>query len=334
VTAVTTTNDGPPADHEKYSDLLGRVFPLYQDQRYADALAHVRTAAGDLPTLRSDTAHLAACLLALDGRPDEALVELRAAYDDGGWWARPLLEDDDDLAALKRLDGFGELVDASDDRCRASQEAAQEMVVIGAVDEARAVLVALHGANGDGPRAAAIWQPLASHGVLLAAPTSSRRTTPTHRTWSDGESEWRDITQVAALLAHPSGPLIVGGMSAGGRQALQWIISPRVLTASGELVPSAELAPSAFLVVCPAIGVARLDLAAIPAAAARGVRGHAVLGAEDGGTESALEALELLRVEGIDVSIDVVEGLGHDYPVDFVERVAPVLTKLVASAAV
>jgi hypothetical protein len=46
----------------------------------------------------------------------------------------------------------------------------------------------------------------------------------------------------------------------------------------------AERVPSAFLVVCPAIGV----------------------------------------------SIDVVEGLGHDYPGDFAERVAPVLAQLVA----
>jgi hypothetical protein len=74
-------------------------------------------------------------------------------------------------------------------------------------------------------------------------------------------------------------------MSAGGRQALQWIISPREPTQSGDLVPSAELVPSAFLVVCPAI----------------------------------------------EVSIDVVEGLGHDYPADFVDRVEPVLAKLVAS---
>ena len=56
-----------------------------------------------------------------------------------------------------------------------------------------------------------------------------------------------------------------------------------------------------------------------------------MLGADDGGTESALEAFELLRAEGIDVSIDVVDGLGHDYPVDFVERVTPVLARLVAS---
>jgi hypothetical protein len=329
---VATKDAGLPADHERFSALMGRVLPLYEHQQYADALAHVRAAADDLLALRSDTAQLAACLLALDGRPDEALAELRSAYDAGGWWARPVLEEDDDLAALKGLDGFAELVEASDDRCRASQTAAEEMVVIGAVDEARAVLVALHGANGDGPRAAAIWQPLASHGVLLAAPTSSRRTTPSHRTWSDGEPEWRDITQVATLLVDPSRPLVVGGMSAGGRQALQWIISPRELGRSGELVPSAVLVPSAFLVVCPAIGVSRLDRAAIPAAAARGARGHAVLGAEDGGTESALKALELLRAEGIDVSVDVVEGLGHDYPVDFVERVAPVLARLVAGA--
>jgi hypothetical protein len=45
----------------------------------------------------------------------------------------------------------------------------------------------------------------------------------------------------------------------------------------------------------------------------------------------AVGALEVLRAEGIEVSIDVVEGLGHDYPADFVDRVEPVLATLVAS---
>jgi hypothetical protein len=69
---VTTTNDGPPADHEQFSDLMGRVLALYEHQ--------------------------------------QALAELRAAYDEGVWWARQLLEEDDDLAPLQGLDGFEELV--------------------------------------------------------------------------------------------------------------------------------------------------------------------------------------------------------------------------------
>jgi hypothetical protein len=303
----------PPGDRARFSDLLDRVIALYERQQYVDALADVRATAGDLPAHRSDTAHLAACLLALGGRPVDALSELRGAYDDGGWWARSVL-DDDDLASLSALAGFADLVEAADRRCQEAPRSTLETVVVGSLESARAVLVVLHGANGDGPQTAPIWQPLARDGVVLLAPTSWQRTTPTHRTWLDPTTRWRDVSTVQL----PRVPLIVGGFSAGGRQAMQWATDP------------SDLVPDAFLTACPAIDVARLDVAAMSAAAARGVHGHVLFGAQDPGTQRADAAVDAMRSEGIQVTVDVVEGLGHDYPVDFVERVRPVLARLLA----
>jgi dienelactone hydrolase len=327
--AAVTDGIVEPGDDDRYSALFDRVLPLYQRGQYADALADVRATAGELSQHRSDAAHLAACLLALEGRADEALAELRRAFDDGGWWSRPVLEDED-LASLSAREGFARLVDESDRRCRESQVAANEMVVVGSVEGARALLVALHGANSDGPLTAATWRPLAVDGVLLAAPTSSLRTTPTHRTWHDGAAEWADIAQVATLLVGAAVPVVAGGFSAGGRQAFQWALSPRDVLPSGEPTASAGLVPIAFLLVCPAIDVSRFDPAAVPAAVARGLRGHVVLGEEDEGTEAAVAAVEMLRAEGLDVTVDLVDGLTHDYPDDFVERTRPVLDRLLA----
>jgi dienelactone hydrolase len=239
---------------------------------------------------------------------------LQAAYADGGWWARHLLEGDDDLAGLAAVDGFADLVDAAHRRYRDAPPARLDTVVVGALETARALLVVLHGANGDGPREAVTWQPLATDGVALLAPTSWHRTTPTHRTWLDASTQWRDVSDVVL----PPARLIVAGFSAGGRQAMQWATDPR------------DIVPDAFLVVCPAVAVDRLDQAAVSAAAARGVRGHVLVGADDAGTEPAVAAVDLLRSEGIEVSLDVVDGLGHAYPDDFIDRTRPVLDRLLA----
>jgi dienelactone hydrolase len=312
---LVTTGGVLPEERARYSDLVDRVIALYERRQYADALADVHAVAGALPAHRSDTAHLAACLLARDGRADDALAELRGAYDDGGWWARSVL-DDDDLEPLSALPGFADLVEAADRRSQEAPRSTLATVVVGALRSARAVLAVLHGANGDGPQTAPIWAPFATDGVVLVAPTSWQRTTPTHRTWLDAKTRWRDVSTVQL----PSVSIVVGGFSAGGRQAMQWATDP------------SDLVPDAFLTVCPAIQVARLNVAAMAAAAARGVNGHVFLGAEDPGTESAAEAVDAMRSEGIEVTVELVDGLAHDYPVDFVERARPVLARLLANA--
>jgi dienelactone hydrolase len=311
-----TTDAVPTGDHERYAQLLHEVIPLYEREQYADALVRVRVAAGDLSAHRSDTALLAACLLALDGRADEALAELRADFDDGGWWARQVLVGDDDLATLSSLDGFADLVEAADRRCNDAPRSTLKTVVVGSVTAGRALLVALHGAGSDGARTTPIWQPLATDGIVLLAPTSWQRTTPTHRTWIDATTEWRNVSDVPLPAA--VGRVIVAGFSAGGRQAMQWATDPR------------DLVPAGFLTVCPAIDGAQLNRSALSAAAGRGVRGHVLLGAEDVGSERAIGAVDVLRAEGIDVTVDVVDGLGHDYPSDFVERSRPALASLLA----
>jgi hypothetical protein len=303
VSLVTTTHTVPPADRERFVELMGQVMPLYLRHRYADALAYVRATAGDLPALRSETAHLAACLL-----------ELRSAYDEGGWWARELLEGDDDLAALSSLDGFAALVEAADRRCREAPRTTMKTVVLGSAEGARTLLVALHGAGSDGPHTASFWQPLAADGVVLVAPTTWQRTTPAYRAWNDATTSWGDVSDLPLPVVART---VVGGFSGGGRQAMQWATDPR------------DLVPDAFLTVCPSIDGNRLNRSALPAAAARGVRGHLLLGGEDPSCEGAIAAADVLRAEGIEVTIDVVEGLSHDYPADFAERARPVLARLV-----
>ena len=48
------------------------------------------------------------------------------------------------------------------------------------------------------------------------------------------------------------------------------------------------------------------------------------------GFEDDIRNVEMLRSEGIKVTLDVVDGLGHAYPDDFIDRTRPVLARLLA----
>jgi hypothetical protein len=83
------------------------------------------------------------------------------------------------------LPGFSDLVAAAERRCHDAPRSTLDTVVAGSVETATALLVALHGAGSYGPRTAPTWRPLATDGVILLAPTSWQRTSPTQRSWQD-----------------------------------------------------------------------------------------------------------------------------------------------------
>src|SRR3954452_13865085 len=168
------------AARQAYSDLLDAVLPLYAEGRYADALRLVRAAQPELAPRQADVAHLAACLLSLDGDGPAAVSELQTAYDAGAWWERSLLEDDDDLAAAQAQPEFSALVERSERRsAEAQDERPPPALVVRPEGLPTAVLAALHGAGSDGAQTAPFWRAAVDAGALLVAPDSSRRTTAT-----------------------------------------------------------------------------------------------------------------------------------------------------------
>jgi hypothetical protein len=301
-------SDTDAAQMAAYRSLLEAVLPLYLDGRYADALQIVRTTPGN-PS-RADTAHLTACLLALAGDPAAAVAELQAAFDAGQWWDRHLLEDDDDLAAAQAVGGWSALVAASAERCAAAQrDPVPAPVVVRPTGEPTMTLVALHGGGSDGADTAPHWAAAVDDGALLVAPSSSHRTTPTRRNWPDLMLGGHDVDRALAIAPPPAGvPVVLGGPSAGGRQAL-------LMTLTAD-----PLAPQRFLVVCPALGRIELDPGTIRRAGERGVRGHVVQGADDEAYDDVLAKVAQLSAAGVDTTLDVIEGLGHDYPDDFAQR--------------
>jgi dienelactone hydrolase len=298
-------------DRAAYRAIEDQVVALYTEGRYGDGVGLLRAAIPRLPSWRADLAHLAACLLGAAGRPAEALAELRSAFDAGAWWHRRILVDDDDLASLRDLPGFADLVERSHARALESGAAPRPPQVRRPAGAARGLLVALHGAGEDADDAVTSWSAAVTAGFVLVAPDSSQRNTPTYRSWPDPATGLRDLA--AALAALPAGdqglPLVAAGFSAGGRQAILWALA-------GE--PGR---PAGFIAVAPAIGPAHLDPTQVTAAVARGVTGTVLLGERDDDVrDDALPAIDGLHRAGLRCALDLIPGLGHAFPDDFPVR--------------
>lgn len=280
---------------QRYDALVDEVFRFYEQGRLTGALDAIRTADADLAPWRAELAHTEACILGADHRPTEALHVLQAAFAEGAWWHRKILTEDDDLAALRDLPGFAELVEQADQRRAAETDLPGEHLLERPDDETRGVLVALHGAGQRAEHARRDWSAALDRGYAVLAVESTQRMSPRYRTWPDQELAAKDIAAAIETLPEDlrSGPFIAAGFSAGARAALLWALTDKPTPATG------------VVVLAPVIG--GVDLPAgkelSPAVA--------FYGSEDDLIEHA-PAIE--RLPGF--SVQVIQGLGHTFPKD------------------
>lgn len=289
----------------EYDALTDRVASLYEQGAYQEALTAVDQADDSLKPWLAELTHLRACLLAVLGQPDQALAALQTAATAGAWWDDSLLTEDDDLATLQSLPGFTDLLESS--RLGRSLPESSEPVVELPSGEVRGVVVALHGAGQRATHAARDWASVTSLGYALVCVESSQLMSPMYRTWPDPERSRDDIAQALSHLPTElqSVDVIAAGFSAGGRVALDWALTAQPRPVAGVVV----LAPA---------------LRQLPAAAHGALEPAVVfMGTDDDLLEVVEEAGEQLR--GFGVSVELLPGVGHEFPADFDARLSEVL---------
>ncbi|MFF0269098.1 alpha/beta hydrolase [Kribbella sp. NPDC004536] len=291
-----------PVDQtERYDDLSDRVFALYEAAEYDAALRLLDAEAAGLEEWGAELAQVRACVLALNGDPDEAVRVLAEATDAGAWWVPEILTGDDDLVALRGRPEFERVVAVS--RERVSDDVVPALVEL-PDRPAVGVVVALHGAGQTAAHARKDWGGVLDHGYGLVCVQSSRRMSPRYRTWPDREQAAADIRRaLAELQLH--GPVIAAGFSAGGRAALDWALTARPAPVAG------------VLAVAPA-------LRELPDAAANPLSPATVwVGTDD----DLLEVVDGKAAEltAFGCTIERIPGLGHAFPAGFGELLAEAL---------
>jgi hypothetical protein len=291
-----------------------RVFTLYEERRFEEALTVADEAAGRHPDRPAETTFWRACFLSLIGRTDDAVDAFRGALDRGVWWTRTWLESDPDLDPLRSLPAFDDILAGSDANLAAARSgfADRPEVRLHVPDgPPRALLLVMHMLGATAAETEPHWRGGAELGAVIVVVGSSQRTSDGQPCWELDDLVVRDLALARdeALGAGIGGdvPVVLAGASQGGRRAIELGIDGRV--------PSLG-----FLAVATGVPALERLTPYVPFAIERGIRGWILIGEHD---RQAAEAERLggdLAGAGLDVRVVSVAGLGHDYPGDFPSR--------------
>lgn len=290
----------------RYEQLTDRLLSLYREGKQREALELLDPPDPDLAPWAAELAHFEACMHGSLGDPDSALDVLLRASAAGAWWHHSLLAEDDDLAALRDVPEFKQLVELSHGR-KVNDQPAWTIDLPDAERPVAGVVVALHGTGQRATRAAKDWAAVVELGYALVCVDSSQLISPQFRTWLDRDLVVKDLA--AALDALPEElrglPVIAAGFSSGGRAALDWALSAEPTAVRGVIL----LAPS---------------LGEVPATAAGPLSPATILvGTEDHTLAGIDRAADQLAAFGFDISR--IPGLGHTAPADLGDRLRTLL---------
>jgi predicted esterase len=302
------------------------VFARYRAGDHAGALAAARAGAARFPERDATTTYWIACLEAQSGQHDRAVRTLREALARGLWWSAAWLQGERDFAPLRERADFQETV-AEHDRRREAAEAGAgpEVMVIPPVDRIWTtspdtpppLVLALHMRNGSARDSAPYWSPATAFGALVALAQSSQRVSAVGHCWDD-EARARDdvawaLSEARRQHAVDSERLVLAGASQGGKLAVELALRGEPVLVRG------------FIAVVPSITKPAPLFPLVAAAAARGLRGWILTGEHDG-CRPGVEALHGgMTAAGLPCVLEVVQGLGHDFPTDFGERLPAAL---------
>lgn len=310
---------------EQYLRLWTELTNLYIDGRLPDALKIVSDMEALAPRRRAFNAHLRSCLLCALGRDAEALAVMTEIVGEGKWWSEGQLNDPD-LESIRKDRQFSSL----------SEEMAELESVVGQADRAdpemqvfntpnkmsRATLIALHMYGITADETATPWKSATAAGATVIVVQSSQRDADGLPVWNKPEIVDRDVgiaVMEGKAVAGDQVPVVFGGASQGAGVAMRLALQGLLTQSPG------------FVAVVGTAEVASLE-SFLDAAAARGVRGVMIGGAEDrlslGWQKSARD--ELIG-RGIPIHFEEVPGVGHWYPDDFGQHLQRALDFLLSA---
>lgn len=277
-----------------------QVFASYGRREWDVALDLVREARPQFPERDSILTFWEACLLSLDGQPQEALAVLEEGLERGLFWDAGILADPD-LNNARELENWVDFERRSVAVIESLDLERPETMVRRADDPAGTV-IALHGA-GDVPEDFfAEWDAATPVEWTLIVPVGDVPVTDIKWAWPYDLSTDSLVESLEQLTLIP--PIVMSGYSQGARMAAKVAWNGLVRT-SGLILSAPTLAPEVWT---------ESQRSPIPL--------YAVVGTDDLAYEPLLSTSESLKRDGVPVQLDIREDLGHVPPEDLHQVVA------------
>lgn len=301
----------------QFDELRERVFALYAERRFEEMRGLLDGAIDRFPKRRSRITYWQACVDSLLGDPKHALQRLQRGAEEGLFWPESALHTDPDLTAVRSLPGYEEMVESvrrlAEQANRNRPERPDILLFAPEAEPVRGLLIALHMYARTAAESVPYWRSATELGLVVVVPES------TQVGGGDGEPAWTDVDLTArdlrlarqeALDRYPEAAVatVIGGASQGGKRAA-------AIALTGDPFHCRGLVG----VVCPYPDLPDVRAAA-QSAAGRGLHAYLLTGDKDT-TRDEVEHLHAdLTAGGVETELDVVPGLGHEFPDDFPER--------------
>ncbi|MFQ5759090.1 MAG: alpha/beta hydrolase [Candidatus Bathyarchaeia archaeon] len=299
-----------------FQELAKRIFALYQNKEYAEALDLLTRESNRFPEWARRIYFWRVCLATRMNEVDLALDLLEEAVGSGYWFWKTELREDPDLKPLQGLPRFERLVEICSQRQEVARAQATPSILVSepealSEDDRRPwpLLIALHGNNSSAEDSASYWHKATAKGWLLALPQSSQVDGPDTYVWNDRDWTEQEIKDhYNSLLERYSideGEVVLAGFSMGGRWAI-WLSLNASVKARG------------FVAVAPFLPDVERFVPLMDIARGSRLRGYIIVGEQDSEScEGARALAEHMRSQDLLCELEVHPDLGHAYPLDF-----------------
>jgi len=304
------------------------VYKLYLEGKYTEALETAEEASTRFRDEISETSFWIACLDCVLHKENEALQILESSLSAGTWWSPKQLEMEKDLNPLKDRQEFKEILEECCHRFEEEQkESRPERLVFCPenLDEKkkRPLFVALHMKGGNAEETSRHWMHVVKTGHVLLVPQSSQLFGPKEYCWDDWNTSKKEvlghINEIKGSYSIDEDSIVVAGASQGASVGIIDLV-----------LGDTSLNLRKCIAVVPSVDDLSFYTPLLEGAASRRVRAYVLSGEKDHFLENTKKLYQEMTKVGIHCKLEVVRGLGHDFPPNFDDYIDEALNYLEA----
>jgi predicted esterase len=302
-------------EHEDFIEYRNKVYELYLQGRYSEALEIAEKAYARFSDEASRTSYWLACFNSLLHKEDKAIEILTNSLGNGVWWSPKMLEGEKDLDPLKNREEFKRIVE----RCweifeEKRKESKPEKLVFypDTFDSEKKypLFVALHWKGGNMQEFSKYWKHVLKRGYILLVPQSSQLSENKAYCWDDWEKAKKEVTNHITEIRERHNLIEDGTVVAGASQGASLGMVDLVLE-------DTPLNLKRFIAVVPPIEDVSFFIPLLKNGVRKGVKGYVLAGEKDRLTKNTEDLCSEMEKAGLPHKLTVVKGLGHDFPSDF-----------------
>ena len=304
-----------------YTELINDSLNLYIEGKYSEALNLLKYEEKRINKgIFSQIDSFKACIACKAGMPDEGMDILKnAIFNKGFWYSQGFLLEDDDLELIRDSEDFKKILD----KCSEREKRERNEITFTSKEllpnnkDFKGWIIALHGNQENIDLTEYYWKDCMKKNYALSLFQSDDIEFSDAYSWNNYSKASKELQKHIDLLEGKykvlKNKLILGGFSAGAGVVLETILNKYVL-------------PNKCILVAPWIPDIEKIKKRLNTFKEHNIEINIIIGTKDDDCNDCTEELiNVLYKERIAYNLTLIDGLKHDYPLNFEEILSNML---------